>query len=55
MLLSDSEGLARAAADAGVDVTLHVADGLPHVYHGALDTPETIAAISQMAEFTQRL
>jgi monoterpene epsilon-lactone hydrolase len=55
VLLSDSERLARVAADAGVAVTLHVADGLPHVYQGALDTPETDAAIDQIAEFTRQL
>ena len=32
LLLSDSERLARAAAEAGVDVTLDVGEGLPHVY-----------------------
>jgi epsilon-lactone hydrolase len=37
VLLSDSERLAQAAADAGVTVELHVADGLPHVCDGALD------------------
>ena len=33
LLLSDSERLAVAAADAGVDVTLHVADGERHLRH----------------------
>jgi acetyl esterase/lipase len=55
LLLSDSERLAHAATDAGVDVTLHVADGLPHVYHGALHTPETASAIQQIADFADRL
>ena len=32
LLLSDSERLAAAAAEAGVDVTLEVGQGLPHVY-----------------------
>ena len=32
VLLSDSERLAAAAAGAGVDVTLQVGEGLPHVY-----------------------
>jgi epsilon-lactone hydrolase len=32
LLLSDSERLASAAAAAGVDVTLEVGEGLPHVY-----------------------
>jgi epsilon-lactone hydrolase len=55
LLLSDSENLAVAAAAAGGDVTLQVADGLPHVYHGALDTPETAAATRQIADFIARL
>jgi epsilon-lactone hydrolase len=54
VLLSDSERLAQAAADAGVKVELHVADGLPHVYQGALDTPEAAAAIDQIVEFTRQ-
>jgi acetyl esterase/lipase len=53
VLLSDSESLAKAAADAGVSVTLQIADGLPHVYHGALDTPETAEAALQIAEFAR--
>ena len=55
LLLSDSENLATAAAAARVDVALQVADGLPHVYHGALDTPETAAATRQIADFIARL
>jgi epsilon-lactone hydrolase len=55
VLLSDSERLAQAAAAAGVDVTLDIADGLPHVYHGALGTPEVTAAIGQIAEFARKL
>jgi epsilon-lactone hydrolase len=51
LLLSDSQRLAQAAAEAGVEVSLHVADGLPHVYLGALDTPETASAIRQIADF----
>ncbi len=52
VLLSDAQRLAEAAARDGVNVTLNVADGLPHVYHGALDTPETATAIRQIAQFT---
>ena len=55
VLLSDSERLARAATDAGVNVTLNVADGLPHVYHNALATPEATTAIAQLAEFTRAI
>jgi epsilon-lactone hydrolase len=55
VLLSDSGRLAKAAADAGVSVTLQIADGLPHVYHGALDTPETAEATRWIAEFARTL
>jgi epsilon-lactone hydrolase len=54
VLLSDAERLAEAAAKDGVHVTLNVADGLPHVYHGALDTPEATAAIRQITQFTEQ-
>lgn len=53
VLLSDSERLALAVAAAGGDVTLNVAEGLPHVYHGAIDTPEVAEATRQIAEFTR--
>jgi epsilon-lactone hydrolase len=52
VLFSDSERLAQSAADDGVDVSFNVADKLPHVYQGALDTPEATAAIRQIADFT---
>jgi acetyl esterase/lipase len=39
LLLSDSERLAAAAAQAGVDVTLQIGEGLPHVYPLLLGTP----------------
>lgn len=55
VLLSDSERLAAGAAEAGVRVTLQVSDGLPHVYHGALDTPETANAIGQIVQFVRQL
>src|SRR3954466_15392896 len=48
LLLSDSERLAEAAAEAGVDVLLEVGEGLPHVYQLALGTPEA-------AEATERI
>lgn len=51
LLLSDSERLAAAAADAGVDVTLHVGEGLPHVYPIMLGTPEAAEATGQIADF----
>jgi hypothetical protein len=34
---------------------LQIADGLPHVYHGALDTPETAEATRRIAEFARTL
>lgn len=40
LLLSDSERLARAAAEAGVDVALEIGEGLRHVYQLLLGTPE---------------
>jgi epsilon-lactone hydrolase len=55
VLLSDSERLAKAATDAGVSVTLRIAEALPHVYHGALDTPEAAEAVRQIAEFVRML
>jgi monoterpene epsilon-lactone hydrolase len=51
LLLSDSERLARAAAEAGVDVTLEVGEGLTHVYQLMLGTPEAAAATEQIGEF----
>ena len=40
LLFSDSERLAAAAAQAGVDVALQIGEGLPHVYQLLLGTPE---------------
>jgi epsilon-lactone hydrolase len=51
LLLSDAEGLAKSAFAAGVDVTLHVAEGLPHVYPGMLGTPEATEATDQAGAF----
>jgi epsilon-lactone hydrolase len=51
LLLSDAEELAKAAAAAGVDVTLQVAEGLPHVYPAMLDTPEAAEATDQAGAF----
>jgi epsilon-lactone hydrolase len=44
LLLSDSERLAAAGAQAGVDVTLQVGEGLPRVYQLLLGTPEAAQA-----------
>lgn len=51
LLFSDSERLARAAAEAGVDVTLDVGDGLPHVYQLLFGTPEAARATEQIGAF----
>ena len=51
LLLSDSERLATAAAEAGVDVTLEIGEGLPHVYQLLLGTPEAAEATEQIGKF----
>ena len=51
VLLSDSERLAAAAAGAGVDVTLEIGEGLPHVYPLMLVTPEAAEATEQIGKF----
>jgi epsilon-lactone hydrolase len=51
VLLSDSERLARAAAEAGVDVTLEVGPDLPHVYQLLLSTPEAAEATERIGKF----
>jgi acetyl esterase/lipase len=51
VLLSDSERLAAAAAEAGVDVTLEVGEGLPHVYPILLGTPEAAEATERIGKF----
>ena len=51
LLLSDSERLAEAAAEAGVDVTLQIGEGLPHVYQLMLGTPEAAEATEQIGTF----
>ncbi len=51
LLLSDAEELAKSAAAAGVDVTLQVAEGLPHVYPALLGTPEAAGATEQAGAF----
>jgi epsilon-lactone hydrolase len=51
LLLSDSERLASAATQAGVEVTLQLGEGLPHVYPIILDTPEAAEATEQIAQF----
>ena len=51
LLLSDSERLATAATHAGVDVTLQIGEGLPHVYQLLLGTPEAAEATEQIGKF----
>jgi monoterpene epsilon-lactone hydrolase len=51
LLLSDSERLAAAAAGAGVDVTLEIGEGLPHVYPILLGTPEAAEATERIGQF----
>src|SRR6202522_382941 len=51
LLLSDSERLARAATEAGVDVILEIGEGLPHVYPLMLGTPEAAEATEQIERF----
>jgi monoterpene epsilon-lactone hydrolase len=51
VLLSDAERLASAAAEAGVDVSLQVGEGLPHVYQLLLGTPEAAEATEHIGKF----
>jgi epsilon-lactone hydrolase len=52
ILLSDSTRLAEAARAASVDVTLHVYEGMWHVWHlFAWAVPEGKAAIRELGEF----
>jgi monoterpene epsilon-lactone hydrolase len=51
LLLSDSERLAKAATEAGVNVELEVGEGLPHVYPLMLGTPEAAEATERIGEF----
>ena len=51
LLLSDSERLATAAAHVGVDVTLEIGQGLPHVYQLLLGTPEAAQATEHIGKF----
>ncbi|HEY6478630.1 MAG TPA: alpha/beta hydrolase fold domain-containing protein [Streptosporangiaceae bacterium] len=51
LLLSDSQRLAAAAGEAGVDVRLEIGEGLPHVYQHVLGTPEAAAATERIGKF----
>jgi monoterpene epsilon-lactone hydrolase len=51
VLLSDSERLAAAAAEAEGDVILEIGEGLPDVYPIMLGTPEAAEATEQIGKF----
>jgi epsilon-lactone hydrolase len=51
LLLSDAERLAAKASQAGVDVTLEIGAGLPHVYQLLLGTPEAAQATERIGKF----
>ena len=51
LLLSDSERLAAAADQAGVDVTPEIGEGLTHVYQLLLGTPEAAEATERIGKF----
>jgi monoterpene epsilon-lactone hydrolase len=53
LLLSDAERLAAAASEAGVDVTLEIGEGLPHVYQLIAGTPEATEATERIGRFLQ--
>ncbi|MFE3193622.1 alpha/beta hydrolase [Nocardia sp. NPDC059240] len=54
LILSDSERFAEAALATGVDVTLNVGEGLPHVYQTMHGTPEAAAATDEIAVFLRK-
>jgi monoterpene epsilon-lactone hydrolase len=54
LLLSDSERLAERARAAGVDVTLEVGEGLPHVYPLMLGTPEAEDGTTRIGRFLRQ-
>jgi monoterpene epsilon-lactone hydrolase len=51
LLLSDSERLAGAAAEAGVEIMLEIGEDLPHVYQIMLGTPEAAEATERIGKF----
>lgn len=55
ILLSDATRLADRATAAGVDTTLEIEDGAPHVWHHAVPLlPEAMAAIDRIGTFVQQ-
>lgn len=54
-LLDDSRKLTEVATDAGVDVTLHVYDEMPHIWQMSYPAfPEAVEAVEEMAAFVRR-
>jgi epsilon-lactone hydrolase len=51
LLFSDSERLAKATSESGVEVTLEIGEGLPHVYPIMLGTPEAAEATERIGKF----
>jgi epsilon-lactone hydrolase len=54
ILLDDATRVAAAARAAGVDVTLEIEDGAPHVYQVYPDLPESVAAVERIGAFLRR-
>ena len=55
ILLDDSISLAKQAKSAGVDVTLEIWEGMPHVFHNFGDKiPDSKNAIEKINRFVQR-
>lgn len=51
LLMDDGVRFCDAAAEAGVDVTLTVAEGMPHVWHFIAVAPEATAATDRLGTF----
>jgi epsilon-lactone hydrolase len=51
IVLSDSVRLYQALDQAGIPVKLDVYEGMPHVFQGMFNTPESKIAISKMNDF----
>jgi monoterpene epsilon-lactone hydrolase len=54
ILLSDSTRLAQAARASGVEVTLEVGEGLPHVFSALATAPEALASTNRIGAFLAR-
>ena len=54
-LLDDANKLAEVASAAGVDVTVHVYDDMPHIWRMSYPAfPEAVAAVDELAAFVRR-